>query len=224
MIQEIYDCLLTRAFFINNDDEEIIDSIDSKEAFVYLLERVSKVMQQEDFFLIKKEYQDKLSLVIQEFRFKYNDASINEDINYIIGRLNDYKSMSDNRKEYLINQFYKNEYAIRNLPKPYQLPCNIDKFMQFDFFTLTQLFFESEDTNDNGIEIVDLTEFVSFMNILLNKCNEAFQLDEFCDATITNLNRLLDVPNLPLFTLFYIKKTLKNVEKQEHGKYKIITI
>ena len=83
MIQETFDCLLTRAFFINNEEDEILAAIDSKSSFAYLIKRVSNLMQQEDFFLLNIELQHKLSAVIRDYRFKYGDDSIIEDINYI---------------------------------------------------------------------------------------------------------------------------------------------
>ena len=225
MIQETYDCLLTRAYFINNTEEEILESIDSKDTFISLIKRVADVMEQEDFFLTKQEYQEKLRSVLREYRFNYNDKSIFEDINYIVGRLNVYETMKEEKKNYLIDKFYKNEYAIRNLPIMYHVPSNIDKFMQYDFTTLVQLFPDTVNKESDGtLEIFSVAEFVSLMNILLNKHSEIFALDGFVDTTINNLNELLDSTKLPFYTLLYIKKTIKNVKKLEKGKYKVIAI
>ena len=226
MIQETFDCLLTRAYFMNNDEDEILESIDSKETFDSIIYRASCLMQEEDFFLIKDEYQNKLRRLIGEFRFEYNDSSINEDINYIIGRLNDYKNMSQERKNYLIEQFYNGQYAIRNLPRPYQVRSNIDTFMRIDFSTLIQLFpnIKGTESVELSCEILNDVEYISFINMLLNKHTDIFFLPTFIDTTVGNLAELSHEPNVPLYTLFYIKKTIKNIKKLERGKYKVITL
>lgn len=231
MIQETFDCLLTRAFFINNEENEILAAIDSKASFIFLIRRVSALMQQEDFFLINPEYQHKLSTVIGEYRFKYSDPSIIEDINYIIGRLNEFKAMSEERKNYLINEFYKDQYAIRNLPLAYRNRHNINLFMVLDFVCLTQLFpgiGESEaarqEEHPKDIEVLNDVEFISLMNILLNKHSDIFFLDGFIETTVGNFNELLESGKLSFHTAMYIKKTLKNIKRLERGKYKVVTI
>ena len=107
---------------------------------------------------------------------------------------------------------------------------NINLFMVLDFVCLTQLFpgigmsEVRQEEHPKDIEVLNDVEFISLMNMLLNKHSDIFFLEGFMETTLGNFNELLESGKLSFHTTMYIKKTLKNIKKVERGKYKVVTI
>ena len=121
MTQEILDYLLIRSLLVNSSSDEIIEQVSDKESFSYFINNVSMLIEEEDFLILSPVLQDRVGDVLYKYRFTYNkEKEFNEQMNYIIGRLQDYHLMSDERKSFIIDSWVENESNVRELPKRYR--------------------------------------------------------------------------------------------------------
>lgn len=210
MIQEIFDYLLIRSTLVNSTSQEIIENANDKEIFSYFVHTISSLMQQEDFILMDKSLQEKVSDFIQFYRFDYNtNKDLNQEMNYIIGRLCDYKNMSINNRKILMNNWLKQETVYRGLPWYFSTKENIFHLISLDIFYLNGMFLM------NGkFEIDNVIEYLSLINIILNKFPEYFNQDiRFLEMTRENCDFISSIKQMPRFILKMNKKILENLNK-----------
>ena len=231
MIQEIYDYLLIKSYFASEDETglQLETEDNAKEQFKYIVENVALLMQEEDFFLLIPDIQEQLTDIIQKYRFKYKSKEIYENINFIIDTLNRYKRIPENRKEKLINEWYKNEYKDRNLPFKYRnkntvmVLCAID-FSFFDELIKNQLsidVFNKKMIINESDEINNIIPFLSLINLMINRF-EDFMLDIIdIEELYYCIDEISVLPNVPKECLKYIKVTLKQLDKLYTKKQKI---
>ena len=214
MTLEIYDYLWIRNVLIAVDTKELVESIVGKEEYMVVVKCISSLMQNEDFLLAYPEAQNKVSDIVQTYRFKYNDKEIFDDINYIIGRLNDYKNMPNERKNYLVNQFYVQEATNRDLPFMYkQSPDVIKCLIQNDIHTYKDIFcYSAEGEKAVQLDVFDVLDYVSLTNLMLNQFPNFFEDENYKKPTVHNLEQLSTLKKLPLDISRYIKKTIKKLE------------
>lgn len=213
MTQEILDYLLIRSLLANSTSEEIINMIENKEIFVYLINSIASLMQQEDFILINHDYQEKVSDIVQSHRFDYNqDKDLNEQMNYIIGRLKEYEAMSFNRKQYLINSWMKQEFKNRGLPWIYQTPETLFCLISLDMKYFQQMIELKE------LKIDNLIEYFSILNIILNKFPNTFSNDPlFLEIHKKNCMMIQEIPQIP----HSIQKMNKKIVKKLKENYEV---
>ncbi len=211
MIQEILDYLLTRCLLLNSTSQELIDNITDKETFSYVVKNISNLMQKEDFVLIDRSLQEKVSDIIQSHRFDYNkDKELNAEMNYIIGRLQDYKSMSTNRKNMLIYNWIKQETEVRGLPVYYREINILLNLVCYDAFYMKNMLCSS-----NGqTEIDNVVEYLSLINLILNKYTTFFDENQnLLKLTIENCEIIAEIKKIPKFILKMDKDLLKKLNK-----------
>lgn len=211
MIQEILGYLLTRSLLVNSSSDEIVESINNKEEFTYLLNNISSLIEEEDFLIVDTDMQDKVSDLIQKYRFEYNkDKEVNETMNYIIGRLHNYKTMDDERKKYIVNNWIETEIKNRELPKQLHNIHDIFYFISLDcsyFMGIMSL---------SRMEIKSVCEYSSLINLIINKYPEAFEEDKMLLGVINET--LMNFKNIPLLRS-YEKKMVKNTLSKIDSTY-----
>lgn len=222
MTLEIYDYLLIRNYLIqeNNEQFDLTNEINAKEQFAYFVKGVSEIMQNEDMPLLCNAIQEEISDIIQKYRFIYNSSEIRDDINYIINRLNEYSSMSDKRKNYLINEWYKKECEDRLLPRKYQNYDCINLVVLYDFYNLELLTGMKEATGNelkldlatSSCKLKASIAYLSTFNLIINRFKERLT-DSALLELANNIAALPKYVELSKEDLKYIRKTLKNIEK-----------
>lgn len=211
MIQEILGYLLTRSLLVNSSSDEIVESINNKDEFAYLLNNISSLIEEEDFLIVDTDMQDKVSDLIQKYRFEYNkDKELNETMNYIIGRLHNYKIMDDERKKYIVNNWIETEIKNRELPRQLHNIHDIFYFISLDcsyFMGIMSL---------ATMEIKSVCEYSSLINLIINKYPEAFEEDKMLLGVINET--LMNFKNIPLLRS-YEKKMVKNTLSKIDSTY-----
>ena len=233
MIQEIYDYLWIRNYIPSNTTEAIIEALQIEKdnnhntSYVDIVNALAYLIEREHFLLIDDDFVSKISTIINEFRFDYNkDKVLNEKINYIIERLNDYSKMSDSRKRYLIKDFYKKEIKDRCLSHRSNR-MTIDSCILVDCFGYVSAFFETSEK----LSIDDLFGFISTINLIISRYPEFFDsedkklivyniIKESMEA-IVNLSKKDRKNHVCKSTLDYAKKTLIRLHKLELDKNKV---
>jgi len=210
MIQEILDYLLIRSFLLNSNEKEIIDSVTNEEEFAYVLNNIYNLMQEEDFVLISSHLSDKVLSFISKYRFDYiKNKDYCDKMNYIIGRLHNYKNMSIDRKKYIVNNWIEEESKTRGLPKCYQNGEDLFSLISLDMKYLMGMISIGEE-----FVITNVVEYVSLINIIMNKFPECFEDDHlFLEVARNNLNALKKVPFMKLRYLKMIKDSLNKLNE-----------
>lgn len=211
MIQEISDYLLIRSLLYNSDSEELIEVAKEKDNYIYILNNIYELMQEEDFIFVDPHLVTNVEDFIYKYRFDYNrDKEINDKMNYIIGRLNDYKNMSDKRKQFIIDNWVQEESQNRNLPFGYK---NLNNLLSL--ISLDTLYYQGMISIDKPFNIEYVVEYVSIINIIMNRFSESFNDDiEFLEVTRQNLQILKDNKKISKIDSKMIKEALKKVNKQ----------
>lgn len=211
MIQEISDYLLIRSLLYNSDSEELIEVAKEKDNYIYILNNIYELMQEENFIFVDPHLVTNVEDFIYKYRFDYNrDKEINDKMNYIIGRLNDYKNMSDKRKQFIIDNWVQEESQNRNLPFIYK---NLNNLLSL--ISLDTLYYQGMISIDKPFNIEYVVEYVSIINIIMNRFSESFNDDiEFLEVTRQNLQILKDNKKISKIDSKMIKEALKKVNKQ----------
>lgn len=217
MIQEIYDYLWIRNVLISVDANDICNGITDKNQFIYIVKVISKLLEREDFPIVFQNAQQKIEDIIQKFRFMYNDKEIVEDINYIIGRLNDYRNMRTDRQKHLITEFYYSENKDRNLPGFYKLlPEYIDLFIRNDAHIFTSFYANTDTSVAIRLDQNDIINFSSLVNLLMNRYPEFFEDEGIRMRTVSNLNQIATIKGLDHYIAKHVKKAAKMLEKSDN--------
>lgn len=223
MIQEIYDYLLIRSHFLFDDN--MIERCGENDNFKYIVMNISKVMQREDYFILSSSLQKNVSDLIQKYRFDFNkDKVVNDEVNFIIGRLNEYKSISEKRKNEKVNCWLNEEYKVRNLPRKFRVFNNISKAIANEhvlFMKVCGMKLDETGTNyipvsenEDYMENVDYFDYLQLINLLANRFPTVFYENNFLEITLNNINELLNTQKDRLL-LKYIKSTAKNLSGLE---------
>lgn len=207
MIQETLDYLLTRSFLACCSSEQIIESIDSKETFSYFVKNIVKIMEQENFIFTSQELINRVADTIYKYRFDYNkDKEINNNMNYIIDRIKDYKEMSNNRKRYIQEYWVEEECKNRSLPNKYK---NIETLLEMVIYDSSYVY------NILAAEIFyieNLAQYVSIINFVLNELNDDLEEDiSFLEVSLENL-KLLEQAKLKRSERKMLESTIRKLE------------
>lgn len=211
MIQEILDYLLIRSLLYNSDADELIEAIKEKEDFTYVLDNIHMLMQEENFIFVAPHLVFNVSELITKYRFDYiKNKELNDKMNDIIGRLNDYKYMSDKRKQYIINNWIEEESNNRNLPL-----CYRNLTMLLGMISLDTAYFQGMINIDKSFDIGYVIEYVSIINIIMNKFPECFHDNpEFLEITKQNLMILKGNKEISRVDSRMIKRTIKKMQEK----------
>lgn len=220
MIQEISDYLWIREILICTDTKGLIDAASEKEKFINIIFNISELMQKEDFVLVFDYVQNNIKELICKYRFDYNkDKEINDNMNYIIGRLNDYGKMNAARKDYLCKNWVRTEFNDRQLPLKYRNADNLIELMQLDFEYIIEML-----KYNIPFEFNNIIEYISLVNLIIYKFPETFNDEGFYNTTKHNLDELRKSDEFTLDIKNYINKTRKNLKKVEPIKEEKIKI
>ncbi len=171
MIQEIYDYLSIRSDLTNYDSLQLIELAKDPETFRYYIKNISKLMQEEDYFLTSFELMNRVEDLLQAYRFDFiKEKEINEEMNYIIGRLQDYRNLSPKRHLTLIHRWLQEERTNRGLP----FYCSQDEFyfqlISYDKETFFQIF-----SLEEHFEIKNPLMYLSLVHLLIEKFPEVWE-------------------------------------------------
>ena len=171
MIQEIFDYLSTRAIIINHTGEELVDIAKDPKMFRHFIKNISKVMQEEDFFLTSLELVQRVETLLQTYRFDFlKEKEINDEMNYIIGRLCDYRNFHSNQFCSRINNWLLEERKNRGLPSSFQKEECLLLMISMDYEYLWKIF-----SLEEQFEIENPVEYLSLLHLLLERFPETFQ-------------------------------------------------
>lgn len=208
MIQEILDYLLIRSFLINSSEEEIIGVIETEENFAYILNSIYELMQEENFIFTSHFLCHKVQAFINKYRFDYiKNKEYCEKMNYIIDRFNEYNAMSDHRKKVIVNDWIEEEVKARELPRLYKNVYSLINLISSDM-----KYFQGMISVGEPFEIDNVIEYVSLINIMMNKFSNIFEEDkQFLEVTKLNLETFSKIP-LGYHNLKMVKKALKRLK------------
>jgi hypothetical protein len=166
------------------------------------------LMQEENFILTSDELIDSVSNLIQKYRFDYyKDKELNDKMNFIIGLLNYYKNLSTSDRIYLKEDWLTNECMHRNLPLCYHNYDSVIGLMQHDYE-----YFEKMLDVTTILDIDNVIEYLSLINIIIDKCPDLFQNEILLMVTESNCERFKKDSNCSKDCLRMIKDTLKKLK------------
>ena len=210
MIEETFNYLLTRSLLMSKESNDLIGLVDSKEIYKFFVDNISRIMQEEDYILVSDALIERVSNLIYHYRFDYiKNREINEQVNYIIGRLHDYKEISINRRDTLSKEWIKEERENRGL-----LARNTTIEDLFSMIALDGEYFYSMINIGEAFRVENLTEYLSLLNLLLNRFPQVFEDDLFLEITKQNCEAIKSIPKIPKVYLKMIKKILNRLEKE----------
>ena len=220
MIQEISGYLLIRNFFAiqhSNDQISYENTEKGYEEFHYTLDNVIEILEREDYFLFSKEVQEDLLTLINKHRFLFKDKKTIDKINFIIGKINQYRSMNHDEYVKKTEEWYINEFKDRNLVYDPKDPDEALRFCAIDFTMYDQL-----TSNDMSIEYLfektqldnylytNLFLMCSTMNLIMNRCPkfmiENIDMDELYNVFNNHIAKKLDI-----FSMIYYKVSINDV-------------
>lgn len=210
MILEISDYLLIRYMFLDCENEDIIKNVNSIETYQPIIKAISSIMQEEDFFLIDDKMPKKIEYLIQKYRFTYRTKELARETNYIIERLNDYKQLSQSRKNYLIKEWVKKESKERGLPSKYSVMENLTELIVFD----AECIMNAKNSGKINLAGDDAIKYISFFNLIRNKFNIDLN-NEFYTSNILLIDKVAKEKGFSYFARSMAKKSVKSCEKQK---------
>lgn len=210
MIEEVFNYLIVRSSLTNHTSEELIELVKNKEDYKFFVDNISKIMMEEDFILISDDLIDSVSNLVHHYRFDYNkNKEINDQVNYIIDRLRDYKNMSLKHKIDLSNSWISQERENRGLSAKLATPENL-----LSMIALDGTYFYSMINIGEEFCIENIMEYLSLLNLLLNRFHAVFEDNLFLEITKQNCKVIQSIPKLPRIYLKMIKKILDRLNKE----------
>lgn len=245
MIQEIYNSLWIKSYLlnmnVNNEIEELKKMSDEDRFKNYnrFITEVKKLVEEDYFLLLDESLIPKVHNYIGAFRFDYKNPETVENINSILGFINEYKLMNELVKTRCINEYLIRENTFRNLPIAVlkgRWALEIKYCIAHDLSNFKKIFLGVDNTtyNENEKRVVDADVFstVSTINYILWNYPQFIE-DEEVEARIKNLLDF-DIESLqnPMDSiekywskkaLKYIKGTLKEIKivKKYNKKQKL---
>lgn len=210
MIEEAFNYLLTRSLLMSKESNDLINLVDSEEMYKFFVDNISCIMQEEDYILVSDALIERVSDLIYHYRFDYiKNREINEQVNYIIGRLHDYREMSINRRATLCKEWIKEERKNRDLPAK---DTTIEGL--FSMIALDGEYFHSMINIGEEFMVENITEYLSLLNLLLNRFSQVFEDDLFLEITKQNCESIQSIPKISKVYLKMIKKILRRLDKE----------
>lgn len=153
---------------------------------------------------------DNVSELVQHYRFDYNkNKEINDNVNYIIGRLHDYREMSIDRKKYITDNWIKEELEARGIP-----PKAIRLEQLLNLLILDESYFRKMLNIREEFVIENLMEYLSLVNLLLNKFPKVFEDNLFLEITKQNCECIKSISKLPRLYSKMVQKILSRLKKE----------
>lgn len=213
MTQEISGYLLIRSFLLVNDTNELIEKAGDRESFGYIVKNIVQLIMKEDYFLITDDLIRKVFDFINYYRSIYiNDKEINDNVNYIIRKLNEYKNMDFNTKKFLGQKWLKEEMMVRELPKEYQnIEVVLNLIVMDNTFTLALYGFNDSLVPTTNLEII---EYLSLVNLIMNRFPEMFEQMNIL-ALIESFNDIKTMTGLDTASKKFLNKTINNLIKKQ---------
>ncbi len=213
MTLEIYDYLWIRNALLTTDTKEINEAIINEDQYQYVLTCILGLLEMEDLPLAFDGLVSKIYDIVHYNRFKYKSNKVINDLaNNIIGKLNQYKSLNEFKKEYLVQNFVEEEISVRNLPEPFSNDMlTIAQLLPTDFIVYTELM------NVDGLKYVeidgdDALDYISLVNLIMNKYPELLENEYFKECIVSCLNQIVKAPNAPRALIKYSKSTLNKLD------------
>ena len=185
-------------------------------------------MQNEDYFLLCDELCNRVSYFIQKNRFKFNyDKEANVEMNFIIQRLNEYKSLSEREKIRRAEAFIKEEYESRKMPNKYRVREELPLYISRDctyFMEILGLEYTGESTitsnPEHCFEIDNYFEYLSLINWLIDKYPDFVLNTALPNQVKLTTDTICSIKKMPSYFKEYSKITAKNLKKLEKSYVK----
>lgn len=118
MIQEILDCLLIKAKFVLETEEELLSDVKEEINLTNICDSVCYILEHDLFFYTSPELVHKLEVLVKEKRFEgKHSKELVTDFNIIVDYINTYKSLDDDYKNKIVEKWIKKEVEERKLPR-----------------------------------------------------------------------------------------------------------
>lgn len=230
MTQEISGYLLIRSYLMVTPKDTLIKLIgeSDEEYFKTLIHNIYTIMEKEDFVLMYKEVEEKIDSILLRYRFNYiKNKEINDEMNFIIGKLNQYKNLTVDEIFNKRKEFCKQEFKRRSLPSRLCAPANIENMIMLDGEMVALITGLSGET-EYVIDLDGILSYLSIVNIMINEQSEYFLNSGVIDESLERIsqisvaiNDLDDYPKFRKIFMEYCHKTLKNIKKVQKKKSKI---
>lgn len=188
--------------------EKLLDAYGDYDNFILFLESALLLMNNDSAFLLFScEALQKVSAVVENYRFTYRDSEITNMCNEIIVYLNTISNYSEKLSNSLMEEYLNYQEDCRKISI---LDCNI----LLDALSNDALVYSAFVNND--LQVLEGREAlnISSINYFLEVCPELFENDDFYKITLEELEKLA-VKGWPFNRVnrIYSKETINILEK-----------
>ena len=158
----------------------------------------------------------KISDIVQYHRFDYNhNKEINDVVNSIINKLNEYEKLDKYKKDSLIKKFFKEEIMSRRLPYPFSIDLKtITMLIATDFIVFNEMI-DAEEAKTLNIDGEEVLDYISLLNLIMDKYPEMASNATFRKNNMYCLEQIISTPKLYKLLLGYAKNTLERFKTNE---------
>ena len=237
--QEIYDYLWIRQSLILEDHSKLTKCLNKRENFKRYIKCVSNLLKRENLLIVYDGLEKYVSDTINAHRFEFNDKEINIDLNYIIGRCNDFRAMPEDERKKLARTFMDEEIKDRGLPNIYKHYENdVSQMMIQDLDNMEEMFitarddyninvvFEGEDDDNSYLAYESqkegetpekwepyLLSYTSFINLIMNRFPEYFEQNGYIEIALMQYLKLFNKEKMDFRTGRYVTKAFNKLVK-----------
>lgn len=209
MLEKAYNYLCVRSLLMAYDSQQLIDLVVDEATYKFFVDNIAFIMQEEDYLLVADELVQRASNLVHHYRFDYNkNKEINEQVNYIIDRLRDYRTMSFNHHVELSKKWFEEERKKREIPKKYATISNLLTLVFSDALYFSHMVSAEEFVIDN------IMEYLSLINLFFNQFPAVFEDSVFLEVIKQNCQFLKTIPNLPKVYRKMVHKILDRFSKE----------
>lgn len=226
MTHGILDYSLIRSMLMACDKSFIIKHTDDEESFNHFITIIIDIMENENYILTSDDLIIKVEDVIYHYRLQYlKNKEINDKINFIISKLNQYKNMSFTERKRLSNEWLHNERVDRGLPESCEDFKYIFSLIHFDKETILILYgLRNEEVKLH--EELEYVVWLSLINLAINRFPDDFKTFNQ-EILKSQLNSFKWIIGFSITTKKIIRNTslnLKNFNKEDKIKHKKIEL
>lgn len=221
MTHGILDYSLIRSMLIACDKSFIIEHTDDEESFNHFITIIIDIMENENYILTSDELIRKVEDVIYHYRSLYlKNKEINDKINFIISKLNQYKNMNFSERKMLSDEWLHNERIDRGLPESCENFKYVFSLIYFDKEIIIILY----GLHNKEVKLYEEFEYVvwlSLINLAINRFPDDFKTFNQ-EILKSQLNIFKWIIGFSITTKKIIRNTSLNLKKfnKEHEKIK----
>ncbi len=240
MTQEIYNYLWIRSYILNMNIDMERDTIknelanNSSETYKCFVVGLSNLMNEGDLLFTNYEKEKRALDLLNEFRYDYrSDKEINDAINNIICKVNEFHSLDYESRDRRMESFYSKEGIKRRLSLGDRHRYKyLNYLFKLDFINYIELFGEELEGSDKEPVMYDVKSICATVNLLISEYPRHFVLTDASDIILEYFKKAIDAIDRldsekakkvnAKQILKYMNRTVKRMEKCKKQQTKYI--